>query len=138
LLNIAENYIGLPVAYLGVNLRKDIPNQKQVGTRLWHTDGEDRRMLKAIIYLNDVDENGGPFEYIPQNLTPSYRSFKHLYCKILDEDMKKVVPACHWKQCTGAAGTVILVDTARLFHHGRVPEKERAALFFCYTSRKPK
>jgi len=30
---------------------------------------EDRRMLKIIIYLNDVNLHGGLFEYIPKHLT---------------------------------------------------------------------
>lgn len=138
LLDIAENYLGLPPAYLGVNLRKDVPNRKQTGTRLWHKDGEDRRVLKVIIYLNDVGEDGGPFEYIPPHLSPSYRPFQHIYCKILDGDMQQVVPASNWKACTGSAGTVVIVDTAKVFHHGKIPQSERAALFFCYTSRQPK
>ena len=33
-------------------------------TQFWHSDPGSYRVLKALIYLNDVDENGGPFEII--------------------------------------------------------------------------
>src|SRR5262249_25868767 len=31
----------------------------------WHRDFNDRHLLKAFIYLVDVDEETGPFEYVP-------------------------------------------------------------------------
>lgn len=59
LLTIIENYLRFPVTFHGVHLRKDFPNKNQFGTLLWHKDSEDRKMIKIIIYLNDVDENTG-------------------------------------------------------------------------------
>lgn len=145
LLNIAENYIRLPVTYHGVSLRREIPNGKQLGTRLWHRDGEDRRMLKIIIYLNDVSENGGPFEYMPLPLIPSYQLLRYIYLKLKflrrgfsafsDEKIKNILPESAWKSCLGPAGTTIFVDTRSVFHHGKMPSSERLALFFLYTSR---
>ena len=40
---------------------KDAPKELQ----LWHRDPEDLKIIKVFIYLNDVDEKGGPFCYIP-------------------------------------------------------------------------
>lgn len=137
LLNLVEYYIGLPVAYFGVSLCRDIADGQQVGTRLWHRDGEDHRVVKIIIYLNDVDEAGGPFEYIPRRLTPAGRRVVP-YENRLDNGMKRIVPQSVWQACTGAAGTVVIVDTANVFHHGKVPTTDRLALFFTYTSRNPK
>ena len=145
LLDIVENYIGLPIAYHGVNFRSDVGNEEQVSTQLWHRDGEDRRIVKIIIYLNDVSDDNGPFEYIPKPLTPSYLSFKHIYRKILrtgfsdisNEELEKISPKLSWKSCLGPAGTVTFVDTRSVFHRGKPPKAERAALFFIYTSRYP-
>ena len=36
-----------------------------IEAQLWHRDPEDIKVVKAFIYLNDVDENCGPFSYIP-------------------------------------------------------------------------
>lgn len=147
LLNIVENYIGLPVAYRGVILRKDFANGKELGARLWHRDGEDRRMVKIIIYLNDVSENGGPFEYMPKPLISSAQLFRYMYLKLKflrkgflafgDEEIKKFLPKSAWKSCIGPMGTVIFVDPRSVFHHGKLPNSERLALFFLYTSRHP-
>jgi hypothetical protein len=138
LLSILENYIGLPVAYLGANLRRDINNKKQIGTRLWHRDGEDRRTIKIIVYLNNVSQDGGAFEYIPRSLSPSYRSLKGVPSVITDAVMENIVPRTHWKKCEGTAGTVVIADTTSVFHHGTIPQSDRLALFFTYTSRRPK
>jgi hypothetical protein len=147
LLNIIENYIGLSVAFQGVHLRKDFPNENQFGTLLWHKDSEDRRMVKIIIYLTDVEEKHGPFEYIPVSLTPTL-SLKYLriYSKlwkanhvgITDEQLKEIIPEHQWKSCPGPAGTVIFTDPKTTLHHGTLRTEERSALFFVYTANPPK
>jgi hypothetical protein len=147
LLDIIENYIGLSIAFHGVHLRKDFQNQNQFGTLLWHKDSEDRRMIKAIIYLNDVEDKHGPFEYAPLALTSPltknfyriyYLMWKSGYLGINDETLSKIVPKSAWKSCPGKAGTVILVDTKRVLHHGTIRTEERGALFFVYTANPPK
>jgi hypothetical protein len=150
LLNIIENYIGLPVSYHGVHLRKDFPNEKQFGTSLWHRDSEDRNILKIIIYLSDVREEHGPFEYIPLSLTSIYKlSYYRIQYKlwrarrastlgISNKALEQIVPKSAWKSCPGPAGTVIFVDTGVLFHHGTLRTQERSAQFFVYTAKPPK
>lgn len=146
LLNIIENYIGLPVAFHGVHLRKDFSNENQFGTLLWHKDSEDRRMIKIIVYLSDVEKKHGPFEYVPLHLASTrslafYRVYHELwksgYLGINDDQLKKVIPQSVWKSCPGPAGTVILVDTKNVLHHGTLRAEERAALFFTYTADPP-
>ncbi|MDZ8031477.1 phytanoyl-CoA dioxygenase [Nostoc sp. DedSLP04] len=146
LLNLIENYIGLPIAFHGVHLRKDFPSKHQFGTLLWHSDAEDRRIIKIFIYLNDVEEKTGPFEYIPRSLTSLfswnyiqlyYKLWKSGYMGIDDEKVKPVIPKSAWKSCPGPAGTVIIVDTKNALHHGTVRTEERSTLFFCYTANPP-
>ncbi|WP_448266852.1 phytanoyl-CoA dioxygenase [Nostoc sp. DSM 114159] len=146
LLNLIENYIGLPIAFHGVHLRKDFPSKHQFGTLLWHSDAEDRRIIKIFIYLNDVEEKTGPFEYIPRSLTSLfswnyiqlyYKLWKSGYMGIDDEEVKPVIPKSAWKSCPGPAGTVIIVDTKNALHHGTVRTEERSTLFFCYTANPP-
>ncbi|MDM9585534.1 phytanoyl-CoA dioxygenase [Nostoc sp. GT001] len=146
LLNLIENYIGLPIAFHGVHLRKDFPSKHQFGTLLWHSDAEDRRIIKIFIYLNDVKEKTGPFEYIPRSLTSLfswnyirlfYKLWKSGYMGIDDEEVKPVIPKSAWKSCPGPAGTVIIVDTKNALHHGTVRTEERSTLFFCYTANPP-
>ncbi|ABA20369.1 conserved hypothetical protein [Trichormus variabilis ATCC 29413] len=140
LLNIVENYLGLSVAYHGAYFRRDINNQVRKKSRLWHLDKEDRKMLKIIIYLNDVNEDGGPFEYIPKSLTSHIsKSLKYDDTYIKDETMDQVVSSSYWQPCTGKSGAVIFVDTANIFHRGKLPlSSDRLSIFFDYTTRQPK
>jgi hypothetical protein len=147
LLNIVENYIGLPVTFHGVHLRKDFPNQNQFGTLLWHKDAEDRRIIKIFVYLSDVEERHGPFEYVPLPLTSVYTSsyyqiqyklWKSGYLGFDDEVLNKIIPKSAWKSCPGSAGTVIFVDTKCVLHHGTLRTEDRSALFFVYTANPPK
>jgi len=63
-----------------------------MGARQWHLDVEDR-MLKIIIYLNDVNLHGGPFEYIPKYSSSLLsQSLNYSSGLLSDEVMKTVVP----------------------------------------------
>ncbi|BAZ27744.1 hypothetical protein NIES4074_01720 [Cylindrospermum sp. NIES-4074] len=144
---IIENYIGLPIAFHGVHLRKDFPNEQQLQTLLWHKDAEDRRMIKVIIYLNDVTKEHGPFEYVPlprnflerlRNYQIDYELKKTNYLGINDDKFSKIIPKSAWKSCPGKAGTVIFVDPRNVLHHGTVRREERSTLFFVYTANSPK
>lgn len=136
-LNILEHIVGLPVNLIELIIRKEIPNGRQTGTRLWHRDGEDISVGKILIYLTDVDTDGGPFEYIPRSDFPWLNAHRSLPKRLSDEEMETVVPREKWHSCLGAAQSAIFVDTAKVFHRGRVPKKERIALIYSYTSAAP-
>jgi hypothetical protein len=147
LLNIIENYIGLPITFQGVHLRRDFANKEPVTTELWHLDAEDRRMLKVIIYLNDVSVDNGPFEYIPKSYVSLLTQLR-IRSKIVpktakslvglnDAEMAEIVPKSFWKSCPGPAGTVVFADPRAVFHHGKPRKLARSALFFVYTSNNP-
>ncbi len=146
LLNIIENYICLPITFHGVHLRKDFPNAHQFGTLLWHNDAEDRRLIKIFVYLHDVEEQHGPFQYIPRSLTSLfswqyyrlyYELWKSSYMGIDDKNVEKAIPKSAWKSCPSLAGTIVLVDTKNVLHHGTIRTQERSTLFFCYTANPP-
>jgi hypothetical protein len=145
LLDLVENLMGCPPALIGVALRKDRPNGQQIGTRLWHMDGEDKHVFKILIYLNDVSQAEGPFEYVPkQRFNPKYRGFSRFLVRFRrgynqNQGFEKIVKPKHWKSATGKAGTAILTDTAKVFHHGAIAtEGERLVLIFAYTTQQPR
>lgn len=137
-LDVVETYLRQPIAYLGCILRREVPNQKQVGVRLWHKDGEDYKVIKVIVYLNDVGEITGPFEYIPHTHTPTYRQFRQVNNIVRDRNMAQVVPPDLWRRCLGPRGTVVIADTARVFHHASLPQQDRYSITFAYVSKAPK
>ncbi len=140
ILNMIESYLGLPVAYHGLYFRRDLANEVQIRSRLWHLDKEDHRIVKIIIYLNDVCEDKGPFQYIPKHLTSlTSKRLGYNYGYIKDKVMEPVVPKSEWRSCLGASGTVVIADTASIFHRGKPPvDSDRISIFFDYTSRQPK
>ncbi|MFM2311613.1 MAG: hypothetical protein RLZZ04_889 [Cyanobacteriota bacterium] len=134
-----SKYLKLPVAYHGAYLRRDIANNTVNRSRLWHLDKEDRRMVKVIIYLKDVNQNNGAFQYIPKRFT-SYliRTLRYNHEYLPSEKVECFLASSEWIACEGTTGTVIFVDTANLFHRGLVPQtSDRWSIFFDYTSAFP-
>ena len=138
LLAIAERYIGTPVTYRGVLARLDLPNGVVDETRLWHLDQEHDRILKIVVYLEAVDHEGGPFEYISAKVGVPRRFGKGVKLSVEDEEeFAAVVPRHNWRALMGPRGTVGFVDTCTVFHRGRLPARTRKSLFFCYNSKSP-
>ncbi len=141
LLKIAENYLGLPIAYHGMYFHRDFTNTLPKKSKLWHLDMEDYRSFKVIIYLNDIsNDTYGPLQYIPKEITASVvKKTGYRYGYINDSLMSKSLSEKEWKSCLGPSGTMIFMDTATLFHRGKVPSAtDRFAVFFDYTTRYPK
>jgi len=71
LLRIIENYLKLPVGYDGLSYYYSLPDGRESDPRKWHQDKEDWQMIKIGVYVNDVNEDGGPFECV----TPEANEF---------------------------------------------------------------
>ena len=140
-LDLAERYIGLPVFFLGAAVRRErADGNADYPTRQWHMDTADRRMLKIIVYLNDVGDGCGPFEYVNRDASDhAVRIFRYSAGNLSDPAaMARVVPAADWVQVTGPRLTAIFVDPKRLFHHVQPPIKaDRYSLTLAYTSTTP-
>ena len=114
ILAIAENYFGLPPMFLGVVIRRDIANNKQLATRYWHKDGEDTRIIKMIVYIEDVGTNDGPFCYIPL-MSEKVQKFDIFDgSRVTDAEMTKKVSKDFQVEYTGSAGTVLFVGTCSI------------------------
>jgi hypothetical protein len=135
-LAVAEQYLRLPVAYHGAVLRHSLVDGNEVGPRLWHRDGEDCHVLRSVVYLNDVDDDGGPFEYVPR-WAADVKALSRAGQRT-DAEMAVLVPREHWKRCVGPAGTVVLADSAQLFHHESLQHRtERSVVMMGHASRRP-
>jgi len=144
LLDIVEAYLGEPAAFGGGLLYQSLADGREVGIRKWHRDREDERMVKIAIYLNDVAEDGGPFQVLTpelQRLVDTRASWR--YAKYQREEQAISIRASDWatgvQTLTGPRGTMILTDTARSHHRGQPPvSRDRLALFFTYFTRRPR
>jgi ectoine hydroxylase-related dioxygenase (phytanoyl-CoA dioxygenase family) len=66
-LDIANAYLEMwsKLEYVDVWYTPPAGRDERRSSQRWHRDFNDRHLLKAFIYLVDVDEQTGPFEYVP-------------------------------------------------------------------------
>jgi hypothetical protein len=114
LLRIAESYLCMPAAFDGPLIFRTLADGREAGTRKWHLDREDRRVIKVALYLHDVDEDGGPFQILKQEADRGDGSFTY-------------------------PTLTMTADTARFFHRGKPAiGHERFAIFYSYFARRPR
>jgi len=138
LLNIANDYFKMLVKLRYYNVwltfaADSAPRESQ----LWHFDREDNYILKVFLYLNDVDEGGGPFTYAPKThrkgvlrgTEPEYFIEKNVR-RTTNEQMAAVVPPEDWITATGKKGTIVFADT-RGYHKGGEARTADRLMFTC-------
>ena len=101
-------------------------------TQFWHCDPGSFRVLKALIYLNDVDEKGGPFEIIQGSHYKKFQGWDKI-TRHNHANLQKIYSTNNFKKITASLGDVIFAD-ATAFHKGNVPiDKNRKIIIlnFC-------
>jgi hypothetical protein len=68
-LELANAYLGMwsKLEYVDVWYTPPAGDDERRASQRWHRDFNDRHLLKAFLYLVDVDESTGPFEYVPRS-----------------------------------------------------------------------
>lgn len=126
--------------YLQLNVNYPVsPGSPPQHSQRWHRDLDDLRMCKVFVYLNDVNEGGGPFMFLPRshhggtwrNIFPQTLPFG-LYPD--DSEVASIIPANEFRTCTGRAGTVIFCDVSGLHRGGYVTTTKRLMLTAGYRS----
>lgn len=126
--------------YLHLTETVPVGDSAPTHSQRWHRDPEEKRMVKVFIYLNDIDEEAGPFTYIKRSQfkSPKYGS---LFPQKLPEGVypaeDKVISAVDQKDivvATGKAGSVIFCDTAGLHRGGYAKSKSRYMFTAFYPS----
>ena len=142
LLEIIANYLGFMPRLHAVSAWLNYPTDAEPKvSQLWHRDPEDIKIVKAFIYLVDVDEDCGPFTYIPETQPFGSRTvmLKEMEKRerVSDAQLSELLPPETWRVCTGPKNTMILADTVG-FHRGGKPSKgQRILITFTYTSQTP-
>ncbi len=69
LLDLANAYLQMwsKLEYVDVWYTPPAGRDERRSSQRWHRDFNDRHLLKAFLYLVDVDEETGPFEYVPRS-----------------------------------------------------------------------
>ena len=128
LYNVFKKYISINKIYETVMAAKMTFNEKNIGSGGgWHRDTSNRRQLKFILYLSEVSEDNGCFQYIEKShlLNSKFSSAKILKnnfisqrysnneANLISNKLKLKI-----KSITGSKGSFIVVDTSGL-HRGK-------------------
>lgn len=128
LAEVGSAYLNCPIVNshtLGARLQFKEGNKGSGGG--WHRDSVFTRQYKSIIYLTDVDENNGPFEYLlgthekrsiyESIFDNNFKAHHNRFTQKEIDDFLKTHPQYTAKLFTAKKGTVILVDTSGI-HRG--------------------
>jgi hypothetical protein len=143
LLNIVNSYLGLWAKLTDADLWFTIPvgsGRPKSDSQRWHRDHEDTRLVKAFLYLSDVDEGAGPFQYIPASRPGGPWGELWRRPSILgqpyppQDEVERTIAATDSVTCTCPAGTLVLCDTSGLHCGGYATEHERLSAIWTYVS----
>jgi len=136
ILDIVNSYMGLWSKLIYFELAEtNLMNAGAVplGSQRWHRDPAINRIVKVFIYLNDVDEESGPFMYVLQSKKGGRWGKMFLQKQFgwggyypPKEAVEKMVPKRDMMVCTGRAGTVVFCDTIGLHKGGYSISKKRS------------
>ena len=115
--------------YVDVWYTPPVEDPERRSSQRWHRDFNDRHLLKAFLYLGDVDEESGPFEYVPRTapgselehlwpwrpLGDNYPPEEELDAKVADRAVRFTAPK----------GTLIFCNTSG-FHRGGFATQQAA------------
>ena len=133
LLDLAVGYYESPPLLTFAKARWAFVNDMgPADTQHWHADPGSFRVLKALIYLNDVDEGGGPFEYIVGSHSNKFAGWDE-NSRHDEKELRQFYAADKFKTCVARAGDVLFAEVSG-FHRGQPPvHAERRILIvnFC-------
>ena len=118
-IDIAKNYFNTNDVYItGVNFRRSyFNNLPATDTQMYHRDRNSYKILKVFIYLNNVDEDTGPFQYIRKSHKkwPLLSNRKYRW---EDDYIEKENGKSSIFSATSQIGDIIIADTTG-FHKGK-------------------
>jgi hypothetical protein len=125
MLDVANAYLRMwsKLEYLDVWYSVPQPaSAERVSSQRWHRDYNDKHLLKAFLYLVDVDADMGPFQYVPGSQPGGpyadewgWRPLGQNYPT--EAELEARIPASAVHTFTAPEGTLIFCNTAG-FHRG--------------------
>ena len=133
ILREVRQYFGFEpyIRYISVWLDYSTNDNQPKDTQIFHRDSDDVHLIKVFFYLNDVNINNGPFQYIKYSHKKSWIDYKNDF--LLNKFAGNIF------SCEAKKGTLILCDTNG-YHKGlTLKEKNyRVMLTVNYTSQSPR
>ena len=131
LLDLANAYLQMwsKLEYVDVWYTPPAGSDERRASQRWHRDFNDRHLLKAFIYLVDVDADTGPFEYVPRSAPGGELErlwpWRPLGENYPPEDEFAQHVNGHSVTFTAPRGTIIFCNTSGFHRGGFAKEKPR-------------
>ena len=146
LFSIVTNYFGTIPSLAGVNLIYSIPRlipDEHISSQLFHRDPEGVTQAKVFLNIFDVDEEHGPFTFVParqsERIVPAIlrqrrQAGARSRARYDDEEVKAQGGLNGLVRLLGPTGTAAIADTSRCLHAGSrlQPGHFRLCLFLQY------
>jgi len=141
MLDVANTYLGLwsKLEYVDMWYSVPQPEKGRVSSQRWHRDFNDRRLVKAFLYLVDVDAETGPFEYVPGSAPGGRYADAWPWRPLGDNyppqgELERRIPPEDVRTFTGRKGTLLFCNTAGFHRGGFVTAKPRVLATVTYSS----
>ena len=142
MLDLANSYLGLWSKLEYVDVWYSVPQPEEaarVASQRWHRDFNDKHLLKAFLYLVDVDEGNGPFQYVSGSAPGGthadawpWRPLGENYPP--ENELEQEIPSEAFHTFTGAKGTLLFCNTAGFHRGGFATDKARVLATVTYSS----
>ncbi len=114
-------------------------HEPMLDSEQWHRDHEDKRLLKIILYLSDVEQSNGPLEYIHGTQPggdhemlfsndPPYSSCAS------EEQIREKISSSQFYNCVGKSGSLVFFDARGLHRGGRAVSSPREVVVATYAT----
>lgn len=120
LITLSAHYFGCLPYFGTLNLRKSFVNGlKEDHTQIYHQDPNSPNFIKMFMYLNDVDEKGGPFCIVEGSHRIKFDGCYDKY-RWSTEEINSIYGEDKVKYLTANVGDLIIANTTA-FHRGTKP-----------------
>jgi Phytanoyl-CoA dioxygenase (PhyH) len=141
-IDVVNSYLGLWTKLSYVDEWYTVPGgseAERLGSQRWHRDYNDQHLIKVFLYMTDVDEGSGPFEYVPgsaqggpyENEWP-WEPLGETYPD--PEEFARRIPTSAVRTLTAPAGTLIFCNTSGFHRGGFATERRRVLGVLNYVS----
>ncbi len=125
MLDVANSYLRMwsKLEYLDVWYSVPQPaTGERISSQLWHRDYNDKHLLKAFLHLVDVDEDMGPFQYVPESQPGGRYADAWPWSPLgqnypSEQELEQRIPASDVRTFTGPKASLLFCNTAG-FHRG--------------------
>jgi len=141
-LDVVNSYLGLRSKLIYTDQWYTLPSREdadRIASQRWHRDYNDQHLVKIFIYLEDVDETAGPFEYVPGSARGGqfahewpWRPLSETYPPA--DEFERRIPGDAVQTFTGPGGSVIFCNTSGFHRGGFATKKRRLMWVYNYVS----